>query len=71
MRLQLIKARKKMRLTQAQLGMLVGASNKTVSHLERGRVKGGADIWDSLEKVLGVPRKKLRRESATEESRGY
>jgi transcriptional regulator with XRE-family HTH domain len=66
MRIWLRQARKDRGLTQAQLGELAGMSNKTVSHLELGRVAGRVKAWDRLEEILGIPQQELRREEAKE-----
>lgn len=48
----LIQERKKNRLTQQQLGELVGCSGSTISHLESGRMNPNFDISLQLEIVL-------------------
>ena len=52
---RLITERKAKKLTQAQLGKLVGCSGSMISSLEAGRVKPSVEISIELERVLQTP----------------
>jgi len=60
MRRNLIEARKNKRLTQTELGELVGLTTQFICDLERGRSKGSVTTWDALEAVLKVDQRVLR-----------
>jgi transcriptional regulator with XRE-family HTH domain len=62
MKHNLIKVRKAKKLTQEGLGKLVGLTKSGIWNIEHGRSNGQVIVWDRLEKVLGVPQKKLRAE---------
>jgi len=49
---RLMAERKSRKLTQAQLGKLVGCSSSMISSLEAGRVKPSVEISLELERVL-------------------
>ena len=51
---RLYQLRKRVHLSQAQLGEKVGVSNKAVSKWENGKAKPGLDIVDRLANILGV-----------------
>ena len=59
--LTLAQIRKDMKLTQKELGELIGLTNTAVSMLERGKSRGRIDTWDKLASVLGVDLSSLRR----------
>ena len=61
MRRQLIEARRAKELTQKDLGLMLGLSDRTIGALERSRIKSGKpEMWDRLEAVLEVDQRILR-----------
>ncbi|HPB76743.1 MAG TPA: helix-turn-helix transcriptional regulator [Chromatiaceae bacterium] len=51
---RLVKARKAARLTQGELGARSGLSQRLVSNIECGHIKGSIETLTRLAKVLGV-----------------
>ena len=60
MRANMTAARKAKKLTQAQLGALIGLSKSAICDIEKGRSNGRVDTWDKLAAVLKVKADKLR-----------
>ena len=60
MRRQLRKRRLELGMTQKQLAALIDVSDSTIGTLETNCNKGSVDVWDNLERVLGVDQKILR-----------
>jgi transcriptional regulator with XRE-family HTH domain len=59
-RQNLINARHEAKLTQSELGNLVGATKKRISALETAACGTRTALWDRLEEVLGVHQRILR-----------
>lgn len=47
-------------LNQAELARKINVDRSTLCRLENGRYTGSVEVWDKLERVLGVPQQKLR-----------
>jgi ribosome-binding protein aMBF1 (putative translation factor) len=60
MKTELYRARTALGLSQAKLAELVGSTKSNINRLELGRMVGSVQIWDKLERVLGVPQQQLR-----------
>ena len=60
MKSPLTQFRKKQRMTLAQIGAAVGVNASTVMRWERDELKIPAEKCADLEKITGIPRKKLR-----------
>jgi DNA-binding XRE family transcriptional regulator len=56
----LINARKEAKLTQGELGALIGTTKQRISSLETAFCGTRPELWDKLEDVLGIPQRKLR-----------
>jgi DNA-binding XRE family transcriptional regulator len=65
-RLNLINARHEAKLTQEELGSLVGATKKRISAIETGACGTRTELWDRLEDVLKIHQRELRKLSETE-----
>lgn len=59
-RVNLVNARKQKRLTQGELGRLVGITKQSISKTESGQTSTSAENWDKIEDILGVPQHTLR-----------
>ena len=60
MRENLIRARKKSKLTQAEVAENIGILVTSYQNIEYGLRTGSIKTWDKLEDLLGVPQRQLR-----------
>ena len=60
MRENLIRARKKKKLTQAEVAENIGILVTSYQNIEYGLRTGSIKTWDKLEDLLGVPQRQLR-----------
>lgn len=60
MRINLIDARKKARLTQKEVALFLGMTTRQYQRIESGAVRGTIETWDALEDRLGIPQRQLR-----------
>jgi transcriptional regulator with XRE-family HTH domain len=67
MRTNLINARLSRKMSQQELGEMVGITGQAICKLERGHIEGRARTWDILEDILGMPQRVLRATTVTKE----
>ena len=60
MRKNLKMARKRKRLKGYQIAPLLYVSLRTYWYIEAGKTDSYPDVWDKLEKILGVPKEILK-----------
>lgn len=65
MRANLINARNEHQLTQAELAEKLNISTRQYQRIESGKTLGKADMWDTLEDLLGVSQRKLREDTSS------
>ena len=66
-RINLINARKELKLTQGQLGAHIGITKQAMSSIENAITSTTASNWDELEDLLEVPQRALREVFEVEE----
>lgn len=65
MRKNLINARNNHDLTQIQMAQKLNISPRQYQNIESGKTLGKADMWDTLEDLLGVSQRKLREDTSS------
>lgn len=65
MRTNLINARNNHNLTQIQMAQKLNISPRQYQNIESGKTLGKADMWDTLEDLLGIPQRKLRKDTSS------
>lgn len=65
MRKNLINARNNHNLTQIQMAQKLNISPRQYQNIESGKTLGKADMWDTLEDLLGVSQRKLRQDTSS------
>ena len=65
MRKNLINARNNHDLTQIQMAQKLNISPRQYQNIESGKALGKADMWDTLEDLLGVSQRKLREDTSS------
>ena len=61
MKNRLTKERKKRKMKQAEVALLLGMSAGAYSHIERGIRKGSIDTWERLSAIFDIPIPELRK----------
>lgn len=65
MRKNLINARNNHDLSQIQMAQKLNISPRQYQNIESGKTLGKADMWDTLEDLLGVSQRKLREDTSS------